>query len=565
MPADCLGEALRELSSRGFHPSVTRGGTRAFIGDLDCRGQPVKIEFFITDWDFLSYPPIRVLDGIDHTVLAPHINPKGWLCYIQKGSVVLDRYAPAVAIAQCLEQARSVLAAIKFDPNYRTSDLLDEFEAHWLQGQSTSLQQVLMGSIKPNAKSTNYWVISSAVGPQAMLADDGDEVRAIALAIGGEAPRETTCPCWLFRTSVPPAVPDRMPATVKELFKWLQAWDPKVYQELQKVLGNERSYLQFSFASFAVHTTAGWLGFGFDLNQVHRIAAIKSKKPSVYRQHLHGKGGERGLIRLVIGEIGPEFVHSRNLSFPDLRGKRIQVVGCGAIGSHVAEGLVRLGAGSGGGRLTLIDPELLMPENLGRHALGYPSLFKAKSVGLQEDLRRQFPLADIEAVVKKAEQVSSLYRGDLVVDATGEEALSELLNARRLDSGSPTPLLHAWIIGNGEGVQGLWAEGRKFACYRCCLLLPQQDRSRAERYPVLEKGAAPQRRMLGCQAFTPYAVGAPMAAAALAMEFIGDWLQTGDPSPRFRTRLTARANARKVKSQDASRLLGCPACDQDAA
>lgn len=164
-----------------------------------------------------------------------------------------------------------------------------------------------------------------------------------------------------------------------------------------------------------------------------------------------------------------------------------------------------------------------------------------------------------------AEKLGSIFRCDLVVDATGEEPLSELLNARRLDSGSLTPLLHAWIIGNGEGVQGIWAQGKKFACYRCCQLLPQQDGSRVERYPVLNTGAAPQRRMIGCQAFTPYAVGAPMAAAALVMEFVGDWLQTGDPSPRFRTRLTARANARKIKNQDASRLPGCPACDTDAA
>ncbi|HEX6707662.1 MAG TPA: hypothetical protein VF169_23095, partial [Albitalea sp.] len=79
------------------------------------------------------------------------------------------------------------------------------------------------------------------------------------------------------------------------------------------------------------------------------------------------------------------------------------------------------------------------------------------------------------------------------------------------------------------------------------------------RFPVLEAPA--ERRLIGCRAFTPYAVSAPMAAAALALEVIGDWLQNGgDPSPRFRTRLTARVKARKVKSQDAARLEGCPAC-----
>lgn len=264
-------------------------------------------------------------------------------------------------------------------------------------------------------------------------------------------------------------------------------------------------------------------------------------------------------MRLVIDELGPEFVHSRNLRFQDLRGKRIQLVGCGAIGSHVAEGLVRLGAGSGGGQLTLVDPETLGPENLGRHALGYPSLFKGKAVAMRDELKRQFPLSNVDAIGKPAQEVGALFRADLVVDTTGEEALSEQLNARRLDSGTKTPVLHTWILGNGEGVQSLWCQGRTHACYRCGLLLPRTDGSRQERYPVLE--AAAERRLIGCRAFTPYAVGAPIAAAALALEVIGDWLQNrGDPSPRFRTRLTARAQARKVKSQDAAPLDGCPAC-----
>lgn len=561
MPVNPLGDALRELRAWGFRPSGNRAGVRSFVGDLDCRGQPVSVEFHIHDWDFLTYPPIRVLDGIDRDILAPHIDPDGWLCYLQKGSVVLDRYAPAIAISQCLEQARHVLDAIKFDPSYRTADIQDEFLSHWLHGPSTSIQHVLMATTKANAKSTHYWLVESDTGPRAILADDEAEVAAIANALGRQPPRETTCPCWLFRSTTPPAVPERMPGTVKELFKWLQAWDSSVYQALQRVLGTEPSYLKFKFATFAVQTTAGWLGFGFDLDSLHRLGA--QKRPSLYRQHLHGKGGGRKLMRLVIDEIGPGFVHSRNLSFPDLRGKRITVVGCGAIGSHVAEGLVRLGAGSGGGKLTLIDPEKQEPENLGRHALGYPSLFKPKAVALQEELQRQFPVAVIESVEKPAESVGSIFKTDLVIDAGGEESLSELLNARRIESETSKPLLHAWIIGNGDGVQVLWTQGRKHACYRCCLRLPRADGAREERYPTLK--GEPQRRMIGCKAFTPYAVGAPMAAAALVMEMVGDWLQHGDPSPRFRTRLTARAPAHKVKSQDPAPLPGCPACDKNHA
>jgi len=177
---------------------------------------------------------------------------------------------------------------------------------------------------------------------------------------------------------------------------------------------------------------------------------------------------------------------------------------------------------------------------------------------------RKFPLAKVVAHEAEAGDVRSLFKCDLVVDAAGEEALSEQLNARRLAYGGNTPVLHTWIIGNGDGVQALWAQGRDHACYRCCLLKSTANGEREERFRTLV--APPQRRLIGCNAFTPYAVGAPMAAAALALEVVADWLDRGDPSPRFRTRLTARTKSQQVKTQDVTRSAECPACgESDAA
>lgn len=556
VPASRLGEALRLLRERGFKPSGHRGGIRSFDGELSCKGGPIKVRFAISDWDFLTYPSIKVLDHLEVLPpISPHVLPGGGLCYFAEGAVVLDRYDPAESISQCLDQAQRVLEHIRHDANYRYDDIQDEFLQHWSHGESSTVYSVLIGTVDQKTKSSNYWFLTIDGASRAVISDSSEEVAALAAALGAKPPTETKCPCWTFTTDVLPVVPATMPTTIKELFAWLQAWDRGLSQKIQLVLERETQYLKYSLATFAVHTPLGWLGFGFELDPIHRLGA--QKKPRLYKQFLHRRDGTRRISRLAVTEFGPDFVHSRNLFFRDLKDKRIAVIGCGAVGSHVAPGLMRLGAGTGKGRLDLVDPDHMNPENLGRHVLGYPALFKLKAEALADELMRQFPFSSVRARPHNVRAFGDLFDADLVIDATGEEAASEMINAMRLARGTETPVLHVRIRGNGECVQTFWAQGRDFGCFRC-LLQADHKNYREERYPVLKD--QPKRKQLGCAGFTPYAVSASMAAAALCLEVVVDWLQNGRPSPRFRTSATANANVFAVKNQEVRRLPACPAC-----
>ncbi|MDO9010346.1 MAG: ThiF family adenylyltransferase [Gallionella sp.] len=557
MSDERLGNVFRLLSSKGFVATGTRAGRRSFKGPLQCSKGTVHVQIVISDWDFLTYPAITLLNRPSFLpALMPHVDVNGGLCYFKPGAVVLDRYDPAIAIAQCLQQAEAVLNRIATDPDYRSGDIQDEFLAHWEFGQTTLPWPVLIGSILPNAVYANYSWFNTGSGRRAVIASGVAEVAAFAKAFSDTEPSQTTCKCWLFKTELRPAVPEIMPTTIKELFAWLQQWDRKVYNGIQRVLEQDASYLSYSFATFAIDTPVGWLGFGFDLDQIKRLGA--KRRPKLYKQYLHGKGGSSSILRLSITDISPSFVHSRNLSFADLRDKRITVIGCGAIGSYLAQSLVRLGAGLGRGSLRLVDHDTLQPENLGRHALGYPALFKFKAHALREELLRQFPLSQIEAVAKSVVDYQPLFDADLLIDATGEESVSELLNGWRLDRKAKTPILHVWIKGNGECVQSLWADNSGTGCFRC-LKSTDEYSYRQDRFPVLN--VAPLKQSVGCHAFTPYAVSSPMQAAALAIDAVIDWMK-GDPSPRFRTRSIENSDVRRVKNQNISRLQNCPACGQ---
>lgn len=517
----------------------------------------VQITLSIEDWDFLKYPRIQ-LDG--HRtflpLLMPHIDSEGDLCYFSRGAVTLDRYDPSSAVAQCLEQATAILNRIAADPNYRSSDIQDEFPAHWISGQKAIPYDVLIGQIPPDATTASYFYMKVAGRTRAIVATDVDEVKRFAKAFGVEEELSRAQTCWLFRTQIRPPIPEKMPGSVKELFAWIKKWDIGLSASVQKIL-EAPDYLRSRSLNIAVHSPVGWIGFGFSLDQLKRIGY--SKTPKKYRQFLHQAGGNTSIVRFSIEEAGTQFVHNRNLSFRDLQNKRVTVVGCGAIGSFVAQAMVRLGAGTGKlGSLKLIDPEILTPENLGRHVLGYSSLMRPKADALKDELSRQFPHSKIESWPESAFEDKTLFWSELIIDATGEETVSELLNGLNLNRPVRLPVLHVWIRGNGEAVQALWCEKSSLACYRC-LIVPDVKQHRKERH-ILLKGET-RRRTLGCRAFTPYAVSAPMQAAALATDMVCAWLQ-GDPSPTFRTRSLESADTFAIKNQNLSKLEECPACSR---
>lgn len=548
-----LAKALLFLHERGFVQLPTEAGIRRFEGELKCSRGNVKIRISIGDWDFTQYPDIEILEfppGAPR--LIPHISASGWFCYLAAGSVVLDRYSPDVAIAQCLEIACAELNRLLADPRYREGELQTEFGASWSIGQYPQPVPAALGTIGHGDRLANAYFMGEANDRWLLISSDVDEPIRISKVMGIAAPT-TSIGCWVLRSEKFPIIGDSgLPDTMGELFAWLRGWDETLYRDFQKRLGIG-PFKKPGHIMIAVHCPAGWFGFMFELDKI--LVTGFGRKPSDLRQQLHTRRRSTRVERLTLTEMSPDFIHGRNLSFPSLKDKRIVLVGCGAIGGYLAEGLVRLGAGTGQGELLLIDPDELAPGNLGRHTLGMNSLRQAKVTALAARLALEFPHAKVTPQHRFAAFPRDLV-GDLVINASGEEALSEAMNFHRLQlpESRRQPSLHVWVTGEGACTQALWVDASKYACFRC---LRKNDDKRSKRFDLgVDKGSI---RTLGCTAFTPYSVSAPMAAAALALDMVGAWI-SGDPSPRFRTRSIETANVRVLKNDDIRPLPGCPAC-----
>lgn len=552
-------EVTREAIKWGFHFVSLRRGILTLEGNFKCEFGDVPVRLIVYDWDFVSYPIIRILERPERLQgVQPHIFSSGGLCYFNPGSVVLNRFDPVDAVLQCVEQATHVLNKLALDSNFQREEFTREFLAQWEIGQGARPMELVKAGIGDTSNSAKTVILGD---DRIMVGSDLNELKAIAAAMGAKLREVDNHQAWILRTNRWPPLTTTLPDNLKTGFDWLKAWDRQLYLSLQMRMVNDRSYLDWSRLSVLINGPHGWLGVDLDLGDKD-MRRVAKRDRRAYVQKLHRTGTHRRLKRLRVVDWSAQFIHSRNLAFPDLSNKRITLVGCGAIGSHLAEALVRLGAGRGSrGHLRLIDPDAMEGGNLGRHALGYPSLTKRKATAMADELKRLFPLTNVVGVVGDALRQPDLFEDDLVIDATGEEALSEAINARHQSSTvAVCPVLYVRIFGAGEAVQTLWVDATaKGACFRCLRSSDPQN-YRAERFPLSSDKSSRQVRR-GCNAITPYAVSAPMHAAALATDAVADWLR-GHVSPKFRTLARPGADVQKVKNQNPGRSPSCPACSK---
>lgn len=139
-------------------------------------------------------------------------------------------------------------------------------------------------------------------------------------------------------------------------------------------------------------------------------------------------------------------IHSRERSgvAASLEHRRVVLVGLGSLGSPVAMQLARAGVG----HLTLIDPDTLVGENLGRHALGMDELGKSKAGALRTRLQRDLPTIQVEAYNTYIEVTLNtkpeiLDKADLVI-VTSADWGSEVALWRAKAGGATWPLMQAW-------------------------------------------------------------------------------------------------------------------------
>lgn len=150
--------------------------------------------------------------------------------------------------------------------------------------------------------------------------------------------------------------------------------------------------------------------------------------------------------------------------------RKVGIVGVGSGGSAIALELAKAGVG----RFVLIDPDLLEPANVSRHACGVSDLGRYKVHAVRDAIHERNPCAAVEDCVMDINEdmavtLRALEGCDLLVGATDGNRSRSNINHAALELG--VPALFGRAITRAAGGDVLRVRPRKGPCLACIFAL----------------------------------------------------------------------------------------------
>jgi len=540
---DIAASVLQAFKARGFK-YLKRSKDNAFVltGVLNTPEGTHEVEVSLPQ--NFDCPPDVVLRKVPESLkpIAPHIDSAGGICYLSRKSIEINIFDPVGQMLSCVDRAEKVLGQLL--RNELVEDLAEEFFAYWGSNSFHCYFDFRIGS-KPKLLSlVDLKYIRTAV--VAFITDDVERTLAKSKMLGFNVSPVTHDVERIFTRVEPrPLQHNWPPKTLGDLVQWQSVQDSrtarKIVERVAQAAERGADYLSVMIES-PKFFYAFLVFLRLDKNPPTKIEL--RKKSVLY---------SRTVVPLRGWRIDERYIVERNIpGMKNLEHKKIVVVGCGTIGGYLAEMLVKAGAGVGGGELVLVDADALSAANLGRHRLGFPSVGHNKATALREELSRNMPDAKIRSLPVDVRD-ANLAKADLIIDATGEQTVSDYLATTR----SSITQLNVWIEGPGVAVRALMRRSADEACIQCLTRLVRQGSCAAtvEEMPQVYAGQ-------GCESeYVPFPASVSMQAACLASEMVLDWAG-GLDSPGLRTQILTRAFSKNQDDCTLPRLSDCPACNK---
>ena len=533
------------LLARGFQQTGTIRPIK-YSGPLQVGSETVPVQMEFWDLDLQRLPIVRLLDRPTWIpATCNHVDARNIVCYAVNGAAFIDRYHADRQVSYCLDRAARTLEDIRH--GNVLGDVNQEFAYYW-HGEP-----IFVDAERYESKQTLAVVRLKLADREVAVLIDPQQDALKKYICYSPVKQELQSAILIPSTNTPPADGQHWPPiTLEEFFKWLLAQSPELARSIRESLAGLNG-LRVHRVLLVFQTDPVWFGIGFRVPPA--VGQVNFRQARSFVERLEARSARLKLERYTPIRIDSDYLVRRNLREDEepLLGKRVVLAGCGAIGGHLAHALARVGAGFSSGALFLVDPDHLGAGNLGRHRQGFEGLLLRKVDCIAAELQRSLPGINVRPVIGSVLDLH-LREFDLIVDVTGEEQLSEALNARFL-AGQSAPLIFSWIVGNGLAVQSFTLSSTKLGCLRCW-----KSHGSLACYAPAERKQTTIRIGRGCDdPFVPFNGSSPLLAAGLALQAVVDWA-SGNPTPTLRTIEIDYKSTRHIKPKSPKKTAICPAC-----
>lgn len=184
--------------------------------------------------------------------------------------------------------------------------------------------------------------------------------------------------------------------------------------------------------------------------------------------------------------------------------KTIAIIGCGSLGSYIAEEIIRAGCKS----LIIVDDDTFEYPNVMRHKIPFWFASCSKVQALKYHLEEIHPEVRVLTISKKFDtstrDIILSLRPDVIISTVGSSDSQLKFNQYFHDIKTNIPVLYSWLEGDGETSHVLCVSYKAEGCYECLftsengdLVNNRANRSKTEDFRFIRNGCGGTRVAYG--------------------------------------------------------------------
>jgi hypothetical protein len=447
-----------------------------------------------------------------HQLLA-HVSYDGVVCVNDGQGLSVDSDRRADIAAYAVVSAYTLLESSASDAAYAMTSFYDELEGYWLSLPG-SLRARGAFEVDGKDRFVSAYIDDRSIPPKWYA---GEKTQALPSEFRtGNVSAVRALYVHVDRIPPPPAKPGRLGAEFIEALTLLfSAAQVALWSEFVGVSRNKSKRLVL-FVSMP------------------RAAGGLSLVGVVFHAHRQSISVEGVVVPLTVRRHTPTYMRERGGASVATMEKHVAILGCGAVGSFVADTL----ACSGIGRLTLVDSDEYSEDNVFRHVLPPHFIGSPKVVGLKIFLESRYPALQVTCVPTSAQnwiRDASLDDLDGVVVAFGAPSLEREFS-RRFRRLSKTLLVgFTWLEPLDLGGHSVLMHCGQEGCLDCLYRDEEGQPALSPRSAFLEPNQPVSRNLTGCAStFVPFgAIQARRTGLLAAEHLLGAMAGGGNASYRY--------------------------------